>query len=187
MNSQIEHHFYHQTPLRILSFLSLYPSKIFSAKEIAEQTKSSKGATNQVLRSFLKLNFLAREKKGNIFLYRVNFDNVALKQFKKFEVLLGIQKLIQDIQPYCYQIILFGSCANGSNVKESDLDLFIKTEHKSKVQRLINKYKKSEFRIQAVIQDPLEIAAAGKADKVFFEQVRKGIVLWEGRPVYEKF
>ena len=101
--------------------------------------------------------------------------------------MLGIQKLIQDIQPYCYKIILFGSCANGSNTSKSDLDLFIKTEHRGKVQKLMNKYSTSKFEIRPVIQDPLEITAAKKADKVFFEQVKKGIVLWEGRPVHEKF
>jgi len=186
MNDKIKQQLYHQTSLRILSFLALYPEGILSSKEISEQTKSSKGAVNQVLRLFLRLNILSREKKGNTFLYRVNFDNIALKQFKKFEVLLGIQELIQDIRPYCYQIILFGSCANGYNTNESDLDLFIKTEHKSKVQKLINKYRTSKFKIQAVIQDPLEIAAAKVADRVFFEQVKKGIVLWEGRPAYEE-
>jgi len=186
MNDQLKHHLYHQISLRILSFLSLYSERIFSAKEISEHTESSKGSTSQAVRLFLKLNILSREKKGNIFLYRVNFDNIALKQFKKFETLLGIQKLIQDIQPYCYQIILFGSCANGANTNKSDLDLFIKTEYKNKVQKLINKYRTSKFRIQAVAQDPLEIVAAKNADKVFFEQVKKGIVLWEGRPVYEK-
>ena len=121
MNDQFKHHLYHKISLRILSFLSLHSEGIFSAKEISEHTGSSKGATNQALRLFLNLNILSREKKGNIFLYRINFDNIALKQFKKFETLLGIQKLIQDIQPYCYQIILFGSCANGSNTNESPI------------------------------------------------------------------
>jgi len=187
MNDQLKHCLYHQIPLRILSFLSLYSEKVFSAKEISEQTKSSKGATNQVLRLLLKLDILSRKKKGNIFLYKMNFNNDILKQFKKFEILLGIQKLIQDIQPYCYKIILFGSCANGSNTSKSDLDLFVKTEHKDKVQKLINKYRTSKFEIRPIIQDPLEITVAKKVDKVFFEQVKKGIMLWEGRPIYEKF
>ena len=54
------------------------------------------------------------------------------------------------------------------------------------MQKLINKCRVGKYRIQAVIQDPLEIAAAKNADRVFFEQVKKGIVLWKGRPVYEK-
>lgn len=177
---------YHQIPLKILSFLSVHTAEIFSAKEIKEQTKSSKGATNQGLRLLLILGILYREKKGNLFLYRLNPENIILRQFKLFENMLGIKKLIDEIQPYCYQIILYGSCAAGSNTQESDIDLFIKTEHKSNVQKIINKYRDNDLRIQAVIQDPLEILSSKKVDKAYLEQVKKGIILWEGRPVYER-
>lgn len=178
---------YHQTPLKILSFLSVHTSDVFSAKEIQEQTKSSKGATHQVLRLFLNLDILSREEKGNLFLYKPNPNNNILKQFKILETMLGIRKVIEEIQPYCYQIILYGSCSSGDNSQDSDIDLFIKTEYKNKVQKIINKYKDNDndLRIQAVIQDPLEILSSKKIDKVFIEQVKKGIILWEGRPVYE--
>jgi predicted nucleotidyltransferase len=187
MNALFAQKLYHKTPLRILSFLSLHPTEIFSAKEIADNIKASKGATNQALRLFLTMAIVSREKKGNTFLYRLNFDNIILKQFKIFEVLLGIQNLIKDIMPYCYQIILFGSCANGSNTEKSDIDLFVKTDQKRKVQKFINKYKTTNLKIQAVILDPLEIAASKKEDKPFYEQVKKGIVLWEGKPAHEEF
>lgn len=176
---------YHKTPIKILSFLSTHILDIFSAKEISKKTNSSKGATNQTLRLLLKMGILSREQKGNLFLYRLNPDNIVLKQFKIFENILNLRKLIDEIQPYSYQIILYGSCADGYNSQESDIDLFIKTEHKDKVQKLINKYKDNILRIQAVLQDPLEIASSKEEDKVFFEQVKKGIVLWEGRPAYE--
>lgn len=175
---------YHQTPLKVLSFLSAHTSDVFSAKEIQEQTKSSKGATHQALRLFLNLDILSREGKGNLFLYKTNPNNNILKQFKILETMLGIRKAIEEIQPYCYQIILYGSCSSGDNTQDSDIDLFIKTEYKNKVQKIINKYKDNDLRIQAVIQDPLEILSSKKTDKVFFEQVEKGIILWEGRPVY---
>jgi len=187
MNAKIKHKLYHQASLQILSFLSLRPTEVFSAKEISEWAKFSKGATNQALRLLLNMDILYREKKGNTFLYKLNSSNAVLKQFKVFEILLEIQSLIKDIQPYCYQIVLFGSCANGTNTEKSDLDLFIKTEHKNKVQKLINKYRTAKTKIQVVILDPLEIAASQKEDKTFYEQVKKGIVLWEGEPIYEKF
>lgn len=187
MNISFTQKLYHKTPLRILSFLSLRPTKIFSAKEISDNIKSSKGATNQSLRLFLTMEVVSREKKGTTFLYRLNFDNIVLKQFKIFEVLLGIQNLIKDIKPYCYQIILFGSCANGSNTERSDIDLFIKTEQKIKVQKFINKFKITNLKIQPVILDPLEIAASKREDKPFYEQIKKGIVLWEGESAHEEF
>lgn len=178
---------YHLTPLKILSFLSIHVSETFSAKEISKQTKSSKGATNQTLRLLSRMDILYREQKGNLFLYRLNPNNAILKQFKIFETMFRLRNLVKEIKPYCYQVILYGSCANGLNYEESDMDLFIKTEDKNKVQEIVNKYKDNIIRIQASIQDPLEIAAAKKADRVYYEQVKKGIMLWEGRPVHETF
>lgn len=186
MNKQIKQQLYHQTPFKILSFLSVQPSRIFSAQEISKQTKSSKGATHQTLKLLLELDILSRTEKGNLFLYKLNPSNFILKQFKIFETLLGVQKLVNQIKAYCYQIILFGSCAEGSNFKESDLDIFIKSEYKNEVRKIISKYETADFKIQAVIQDPLEIASSKKKDKVFFEQVKKGITLWEGKPTYER-
>jgi len=184
-NEDIKKYLYNQTSLRIFSFISVNPGKIFSAQEISRQAKSSRGATNQVLRLFLELGVLSREKKGNLFLYKFNAESYIAKQFKIFENLLSLYRLIIEIQPYCYQIVLFGSCADGSNSIDSDLDLFIKSEYENEVRKIINNYKGVVPRIKAVIQDPLEIASAKNEDKAFFQQVKKGIILWEGKPSYE--
>ena len=187
MKDRIKKILYNQTPLKILSFLSVRPGEVFSAKEISRQTRSSTGSTNQALRLFVKLKIVFREKKGNMYLYRLNFSNLVLRQFKIFETILDIEKMIEDIQRYCYQIVLFGSCADGTNSRESDLDLFITSEYKDEVQKRIDKYRTSKYHLQAIVQDPLEIASSKKEDKAFFEQVKKGIVLWEGRPEHEEF
>ncbi|MBD3271402.1 MAG: hypothetical protein GF384_02545 [Elusimicrobia bacterium] len=177
---------YNQTPLKLLSYLSIYPEKIFSAYEVSRHTHTSKGATNQILRLFVKLDILIREKRGNVFLYKLNIDNFILKQFKIFENLLSIQDIIKAIKPYCYQIIIFGSCADGSNSVESDIDLFIKSEFKNQITKAIADDPDMRLKIKPIIQDPLEIISAEKKDKVFFEQVKKGIVLWEGKPTHEE-
>lgn len=181
----IKKQLHNQTPLRILSFISLRFEKLFSAGEISKQTKSSKGATNQALRLFLALDILKREKKGNLFLYKVNFESFVLRQFKIFENAVKLQPIIKEIRPYCWEITLFGSCADGSNAENSDIDIFIKSEHKSKIRKIINKYDE-DFKIRPVIQDSLELVSAQKTDSVFFEQVRKGIVIWKGKPSHEE-
>jgi len=176
---------YHRTPLRILSFISSRPGVIFSADEIAKATKVSKGATNQTLRLLLELDILSRDKKGNLFLYKLNSGNIVLRYFKIFENLLALQKLVGEIQKYCYQIILFGSRSDGSNAEKSDVDLFVKTEYKNQVRGIINKYESSDIKYQIVMLRPLEFISSKKEDGVFYEQVKKGIVLWEGKPTYE--
>ena len=185
-NLKIKEYLYHRTPLRILSFISNHPGEVFSANEISRMTKSSKGATNQILRLLLELAILSRENKGNIFLYRLNSDNFVLKQFKIFENLLDLQEMVKEIQKYCSEIILFGSCADGSNAKESDVDLFIITEYKKEVRRIVAEYKTDDVKYQAIVQDPLESVSSKKEDNVFHGQIKKGITIWRGRPANEE-
>ena len=185
-NLKIKKHLYHYTPLKILSFISNHPEEVFSAHEISRVTKSSKGATNQILRLLLELDILSREKKGNLFLYRLERNSFVLRQFKIFENLLGLQGLVKEIQKYCYEIVLFGSCAEGSNAKESDIDLFIITEYKKEVRRIVAEYKTVDVKYQAIIQDPLESVSSKKEDSVFHGQIKRGITIWKGRPTYEE-
>lgn len=177
---------YNLAPLKILSFLSLYPGEIFTASEIAEQTQSSRGGTNQTLRMLNSLDIIARQHKGNLYLYKLNHNNPILKHFKIFDNLLNLHSVIKELQPHSYKIVLFGSYANGLSTEESDIDLFIKTDNKNKVQKIITRHITVDFKISPVIQTPLELASSENKDKVFYNQVKKGIVLWEGRPTYDE-
>jgi len=183
---KIKKYLYHHTPLKILSFISNHPGEAFSASEISLVTKSSKGATNQILRLLLELDILSRERKGNLFLYRLKPDSFVLRQFKIFENLIGLQGLVKEIQKYCYEIVLFGSCADGSNTKESDVDLFIITEYKKEVRRIVAKYETMDVKYQVIIQDPLEAVSSKKEDSVFHGQIKRGITIWKGRPTFEE-
>jgi len=185
-NLKIKKYLYHYTPLKILSLISNHQGEVFSANEIFRLTKSSKGATNQTLRLLLGLDILSRERKGNLFLYRLKPDNLVLRQFKIFENLLDLRGLMKEIQKYCYEITLFGSRAEGSNTKESDIDLFIITEYKKEVRRIVAEYKTGDVKYQAIIQDPLESLSSKKEDSVFHGQIKKGITIWKGRPTYEE-
>lgn len=176
---------YNLTPMKILSFFSLHPGEVFSAQEIAGGLCTSRGATHQSLQLLLKFNIISREAKGNMFLYMLNNDNVSIVHFRIFESLLRLQEITKQIKPFCSQVILFGSCAVGTNTGESDIDLFIKSENKTKVRKIINRYG-CDMKINAVIQDALEMVEAEQADKEFYKQVKKGVILWEGMADYEE-
>jgi predicted nucleotidyltransferase len=177
---------YHRTPLKIISFLGQYPQKVFYEREIHKLTNISIGSVNKTLKLLVELDIVEREKKGNLFLYTLNSENSLLKHFKIFENLLLIPDLVKKIKPFAYEIVLYGSCSDGTNTVESDIDIFIKAEEVSKVRKIVNKYRTTYESIKAVILDPLEIASSKKEDAVFYEEVKKGIVLWKGKPKHEK-
>lgn len=177
---------YNPTPLRVLSFFSLNPRGHFSAKEISRNTAASKGATHQALRLLLDRDIITRYQKGNVFLYGVSEGNRTLKAFKMFENLLNLEPLVKQLKPYIYQIILFGSCASGDNTAVSDVDLFIKASNKEAAEKIVKVFVRSGSRVNAVIYEPLELIRVQKEEKAFFEQIKKGIVVWEGEPDHGK-
>jgi len=177
---------FHRVPLKILSFLSVHPNQTFCEREIKKIAGASIGSINHTLKFLVNLNILSKEMKGNLFLYKLSPDNDILKHYKIFNSLLDINDLITEVKPYAYEIILYGSCAQGTNTSDSDIDLFIKTEYKSKVRKVVYKYRKFDENLKAVILDPLEIADSKKEDEVFYKEVKKGIILWQGRPTYDK-
>jgi predicted nucleotidyltransferase len=185
MNIQkIKQLLYHDVPLRILSYISVHHGAVLSADEIRKKAGTSKGGTNQTLRLLVELGMLSREKKGNVFIYKINSDNFILKQFKIFENVLKLQGLVERIKKYSYEIILFGSCAAGTNGEDSDIDIFVRTEENEKVAKLINKYEPGK--IKAIINDTLEHAELKTDDNVLYNQILKGITLWKGKPSYEE-
>lgn len=177
---------YHQTPLKILSFLSRHPGRIFCEREIQKNTKTSIGSVNQTLKLLLELKIVTREKKGNVFLYRINSENYLLKYFKILENLLYVHNFVEEVKPYASEIILYGSCAKGENTENSDIDIFIKTEYKPQVRKIVNKYIGMDDSFKVVMLDPMEIASSKKVDEVFYNEIKKGIVLWKGKPTYEE-
>jgi predicted nucleotidyltransferase len=185
MNAKdIKKQLYHDVPLQIFSYVSVQHGTIVSADDIKRSLGVSVGAVNQTLRLLHGLDVVSREKKGNVYLYRINPDNVLLRQFKIFENTLSLQELVADLKKYCRDIILFGSCAAGTNAIGSDIDLYVLTEYKEKVSRALHKYE-AEMPLKPIIMDPLEQAEHKDKDVVFYAQIMKGINLWSGKPEYE--
>ncbi len=185
MNAKhIKEQLYHGVPLQVLSYVSVQHGSVFSADEIKRAVKISKGATNKALRLLGELDIIAREKKGNLYLYRINSDNFILRQFKIFENTIFLNEMVSSIKKYCREIVLFGSCATGTNALESDMDLFIRTENKDVVLKTIRRFE-TEMPLKPIVMDSLEFAELKENDSVFYGQIMKGITLWKGSPEYE--
>lgn len=169
---------YTKTSFQILSFLAKNPLSAFYGREVARQTGVSIGATNQILNNFVRTELILREKRGRIYFYSVDIGNPVIRQFKIFENILDLSPLIDKIKGLCEKIILFGSCAQGNDTAESDIDLFVHTEGPNEVRNKIQISKLKE-RLKPVLVNNLELVRLKQKDKPFWEQVSKGILLWE--------
>lgn len=152
----------------------------FHERAVMRISKVSKGSANKILRQLARLDLLTREKRGRMVFYKLNMKNAVAKQFKILFNIWGLKELVDKIKQSSKKIILFGSCAEGIDVKESDIDLFIITEEKEFVKRSISDFnKKSKRKISPIIVDSTEFIKLRKEDKPLYEKIDRGIVLWE--------
>ena len=171
-----------RVPLKILSFLCRVPHTPHYGREIARATGVSIGSTNQTLNLLLNMGVVGREKKGQLYLYRVTAESPLVREFKKFENVLDLNGLLLRIQKVSNKIVLYGSCATGEDTSESDIDLFIRSRERSKVLNEIRKEASLIKReIKAVIVSGEEYLLMRNKKEELLDELDKGIVLWEKR------
>ena len=78
-----------------------------------------------------------------------------LKAFRVFENQLMLQTLVQSIRSECRQIILFGSCATGEDMIDSDIDLFVLTDEPDTIREKMKQYE-CERELNPVVVDPAD-------------------------------
>jgi len=169
-------------PLKIFSYLCRVPHIPHYEREIARSVEVSVGATNQTLKLLLNMGILTKEKKGQLYLYRIIPDNPIVREFKKFENILDLNSLLLRIGKVSNKIVLYGSCASGEDTIESDVDLFVVSREKEKVLREIRKETRQIKReIKSVVVSVEEYLSMRNKKEVILEEVDKGIILYEKR------
>jgi len=162
---------------KILDFLSADPGKQFVANEIQKATSASRAGVNVALRQLAIEKIVLREKKANIYLYCVEPGNPVIKQQKILRCTASLTSLVNKIKPCTEKVVLFGSCSRGENTPRSDIDILVISNEPENVKETISKVKK----VQMVIKTPVQYAELKKNDPVFYEEIIRGIVLWEKR------
>ena len=174
--------------LKVLSLLVKYSDQDFYEREIARKLGISYGSANKVLNDLYAEQYLSRQKKGNMYLYRFNIADPMFNHFKILVNILVLRPLIKQLKRVSMRIVLFGSCARAADHSKSDIDLFIVSDVKSKVLGIIKKYKFNKgfegLIIEPVVFSPTELLKSEKKDKEFLSLVSEGIVLWD-RLAYE--
>jgi len=123
--------------IRTLKYLAS-EGAITSEREIARIIGVSPGAVNRTLKEFQNINLITPMKVGNATVWRLNEKSYAYNYLTGFFYKLRIKEtpisdLIEQIKSLSYlsdikKAILFGSIAEGRELPESDIDLFILVE-----------------------------------------------------------
>ena len=168
---------------RVLSFLAKFSDKEFYERQIARKIGIGYGSANRALNELYSTGAVKRRGEGKMYFYSVDPSDATIVEFKKLTNLTLIEPLIEELKNICSRIVLYGSCAQGIDTSESDLDLFIVSSDQEGVAEAISKFSFppgfEEIHIQPVVRSPVELLRMGESDQAFIEEVERGSVLWE--------
>jgi predicted nucleotidyltransferase len=170
--------FYAANPLRVLSFLVDNPTKDFQGREIQQATRISRTGVYLALQDLARNNLVHKTRKGKFLIYSAACDNPAVKQFKVLRNLILLNTALSKLRSLSKKIVLYGSTSRGEDDSSSDIDLFV-LSHSPDAAKAIIATLKMKRKIQAVIKTPVELPDLKEKDKVFWGEVKRGIVLWE--------
>jgi predicted nucleotidyltransferase len=162
---------------RVLSFLAYQTGQSFYEQEIVEHTGVSRSAVNLAARVLHQAGLLRKERRGRMNFYAADDHHPFVRQFKVLNTIAKLEPLLRELRPLAHQIILFGSCAEGSDTPDSDVDLFILASDRSRVMAVISRHR-FERLIQPVIVNNQEFVAIKEEEPSFYAQVQRGTVLW---------
>ncbi len=168
---------------KILSLLAKFSDKEFYERQIARKIGIAYGSANRALNELYSAGAIKRRQEGKMYFYSVDTSNAAIIEFKKLINIMLIEPLIEELKKISSRIVLYGSCAQGTDASQSDLDLFVVSNGKERVTEVISSFSFprgfEDIHIQPVIKSPAELMEAGESEQAFLEEVEQGITLWE--------
>jgi len=168
---------------RVLSLLAKFSDKEFYERQIARRIGIGYGSANRALNELYSTGGIKRRQEGKMYFYSVDLSNSIVTEFKKLVNLMLIEPLVEELKNISNRVVLYGSCAQGTDTSDSDFDLFVVTDNKAEVSEAVNSFKFprgfEELRTQSVVKSPVELLEAKDVEQAFMEEVERGIVLWE--------
>lgn len=164
--------------LKVLSYLVEHPGKEFLNSEIQKATLASRAGVYLALKELVRQNLVSEKRRGRLIFYSIIHDDYAIKQFKILKNVLALKPLVSKLKSSSRKIMLYGSHSRGENDSSSDIDLFILSKDPQVTKDAFTSIK-SRQKIQTVVKTASEFASFKESEKVFMQEVERGIVLWE--------
>jgi predicted nucleotidyltransferase len=168
---------------RVLRLLVKFSDKEFYERQIARRIGIGYGSANRALNELYSTGAIKRRQEGRMYFYSVDSSSPIIAQIKKLINLMLIEPLIEELKNLSNRVVLYGSCAQGTDTSDSDFDLFVVSDNKEEVSDVINNFSFpqgfQDIHIQAVVKTPVEVLQARGPEQTFMDELERGIVLWE--------
>ena len=168
---------------KILFFLAKFSDMEFYERQIARKLGIAYGSANRALNELYATGAIKRRQQGKMYFYSINRSNPTVADLKRLINIVLIEPLVEELKDISSKIVLYGSCAHGTDTSQSDLDLFVASDKRKQAISVIENFTFLQgfesINIQAVVKSHDEILRAGRAEQAFLDEVEQGIVLWE--------
>jgi hypothetical protein len=173
---------YSAATMAIIDALGRDPETKYHVRAIAERAKVSVGAASVILHTLEGSGLLTVEQTGNMKFYRYNlFDSVA-RQFKVLFNTGRLKPLADMLMEAAERVVVFGSVAEGTDTRDSDVDVFILTQYESAVKAILRRFlreRRFSIPLSPIIMNPAGFARLRRQDRSLYENILRGRVLWE--------
>jgi len=141
--------------------------------EISRKLKISRNTIFKWLKILSEKNLLKMRISGKAKYFKLNRDNVIVKQIKILINVAKLSEIFKDVKGV--EVYLYGSVAKGEDDKKSDIDLLIigKMERKELIKVVESAGKILKREVKSLVLTPLEYAELSRKDKVLYENIEK--------------
>lgn len=163
----------------ILDALGRDPDSSLYTRKVAEEAGVSVGAASMILKILEAQDLVNVEVKGAMKFYTINLFNPVSREFKVLYTVRKLYPLVEKLKEHTEKVVLFGSCADGTDGKDSDVDIFILTNDSITVKEILGRFQKKFHRhLSPIIANPEGQARIRRHDSPLFTSIVKGRILW---------
>ena len=168
-----------ESELLVLNRLTLDPEGKGFVSQIGRDIGRSKGEVSKAVKELKQCGLVRTELSGRNMICSIDRRSPVFSQFRRAFNLLEVMPRVAALKKFAEKIVLFGSCAQGTDTAKSDIDLLVIARDKPAVQKAVLKIKLSRP-VQWVLKTPQEYVILNGKEPVFAEELSRGILLWEG-------
>ena len=126
---------------KVLSLLVKFSDQEFYERQLARRLGISYGSANRALNELFASGAFTRRREGKMYFYSIDSSAAAVAELKKVTNLMLLEPLVEELKKVSSRMVLYGSCALGTDTSESDMDLFVVSNSKEDVSNAIGKFR----------------------------------------------
>lgn len=168
--------------MRMLGLFLSKPASKYHIRELAKILGASPAFVSKNIGSLVKIGILDFYRMGQMKIYGLNPTDPLAKQLKIVMNVYHLKPFLDITKGHSDRIVLFGSCSSGTDSEDSDVDVFVVVKNGRDgeiLKQAMPVLDATGRKISVIIADPQEMALLEEKDKAFYNNIKRGITLWD--------